>query len=83
MTTCPECQRVVETVHGRDSSRAPRGGDLVVCLNCGAICIFEPSLQLHVLRPRESHAIPARVLLDAIAFSNHIIRSKGGTPRES
>lgn len=63
-------------VHGRISSRPPTGNDLVVCLGCGCICVFDPQLQLHPLTPAAARGMDQSLVLEAIAFSDHVLAGK-------
>jgi hypothetical protein len=70
VSLCPQCRQVVTSLHGR--GRAPSGGDLVVCLGCGAVCVFTPALTLERLTPEASHRYPVAVLLQALAISDQV-----------
>jgi hypothetical protein len=71
MTTCPTCRGTVETVMAR-GQRGPQGGDVIVCLRCGAICTFWSDLTLHVLQPHEARFYNPTILLEAIAVSDSV-----------
>jgi hypothetical protein len=75
MTTCPECRGNVQTVMAR-GGRGPQGGDLIVCLACGAICSFWSDLTLHTLQPHEARHYDPMLLLQAIAIADNIIARK-------
>ncbi len=45
---CPSCNTVLDESSGISDAKAPREGDVSICIYCGAILVFGPKL---VLRP--------------------------------
>ena len=73
MNVCPNCQQVVQQIRGRGLGRPPSGGDLVVCLGCGTVCVFTSALQLERLTPALARGYPVAMLLEAIAVSDAVL----------
>lgn len=69
---CPVCRQNVQQISARNE-RPPTGGDLVVCLGCGTVCVFTPGLQLQRLTPELSHGYPVALLLEALAVSDAVL----------
>lgn len=50
---CKGCLKVIDAHTAIDGDRSPIPSDLSICLYCGKICMFDPSLNLSPMTPSE------------------------------
>jgi 5-methylcytosine-specific restriction endonuclease McrA len=54
---CPHCLSEHELVTGADTDDSPGSGDLTVCIRCGNVSIYTPTMAMRALAPSEQHLL--------------------------
>lgn len=72
LSACPNCHKPTSKASTEDGGRPPKGGDLAVCVACGAINLFADDLQLRSATDEDLAARSPSVRFEARAVSEFI-----------
>lgn len=74
---CPACGYRLDAHTARDGDAAPRPGDLSLCLRCGAVLEFGPTLRVRALTDAEVDALPPDEHDEVMRTAATILRYRG------
>jgi hypothetical protein len=71
LSHCPHCGRPLDAhgdTPGERDDKAPRPGDVSVCMKCGGVMIFTEGLGLRIATPEEMRVIDRDPKIQSVRF---------------
>jgi hypothetical protein len=56
-TVCPHCLSEHDCATGANTDASPKPSDLTVCIRCGNVSIYTPTMAMRALAPSEQHLL--------------------------